>query len=297
MPFDLHGLVTIYADVETDDIPFDVDGITTDLKIPGKRPRVILNSRRPESRARFTLAHELGHVLIPWHFGTIIDVTTPHLRGREGLYWFIEAEANRFASELLMPTDWVASLIRNEAPVQEIMEEIVSTANVSSIAAAIKLIDNLPPGYIFAQVRGDTVTFSGRSEGTSMVAPHRGDDIHDMDRYSEFSTKEIFKLAGVDYIWLRLSCELDLPKDVGTWRELLNVIVADLGYEGDDAKTFKNRVSAVAAYANSATRDARSVGTVCSAALQRYASNGDFAAFLEHPKARGFIRKKVEDFF
>jgi hypothetical protein len=40
-------------------IPFGVDGICLDLKVPGKRPTVLINADQPPRRKRFTLAHEV----------------------------------------------------------------------------------------------------------------------------------------------------------------------------------------------------------------------------------------------
>lgn len=51
-----------------------------------------------DGRTRFTIAHEIGHVMIPWHYGTIIDTDVQMGEEIEGNR---EAEANHFAIELL----------------------------------------------------------------------------------------------------------------------------------------------------------------------------------------------------
>jgi Zn-dependent peptidase ImmA (M78 family) len=66
-PVDIFSLAKQYAKVDLMSIPFDVDGITLHLKVPGKISHIIINDGYPHRRIRFTLAHELGHVLIPWH--------------------------------------------------------------------------------------------------------------------------------------------------------------------------------------------------------------------------------------
>jgi Zn-dependent peptidase ImmA (M78 family) len=63
-----------------------VDGVT--FRAPGLPPLVVLNVEQPADRMRFTLAHELGH-LVMHH-----DQPTQSM----------EQEANEFASALLMPT-------------------------------------------------------------------------------------------------------------------------------------------------------------------------------------------------
>lgn len=69
-----------------------------DLKIsgvsfitPGGIPLIIINNNIPNSRKRFTIAHELGHLLMHYKGGLIGEARD------------LEKEANRFASEFLMP--------------------------------------------------------------------------------------------------------------------------------------------------------------------------------------------------
>lgn len=61
-----------------------ISGMT--FKIPGHPPLVLINSSHPADRMRFTLAHELGHIVMH-------RFPTPTM----------EAEANEFASNFLMP--------------------------------------------------------------------------------------------------------------------------------------------------------------------------------------------------
>ncbi len=61
-----------------------ISGMT--FRIPGQPPLILLNQQHPGDRLRFTLAHELGHLIMH-------RFPTPHM----------EAEANEFASAFLMP--------------------------------------------------------------------------------------------------------------------------------------------------------------------------------------------------
>lgn len=132
VPFDLDELVSKYSEVIYKTIPISrVDGICMNLKCPGKKTKVIVNTSTSVNRQRFTLAHELGHIIIPWHLGTIIDDL--NINKTNSKYWNLETEANRFASELLMPFEWIyrkleehgfkfdliLSLIKNECKVSE----------------------------------------------------------------------------------------------------------------------------------------------------------------------------------
>ena len=67
------------------------DGFSVFERNTGLPPTVFLNQAPPGDRERFTLAHELGHLVL--HTG--LDVTKPE---RD-----VEAEADRFAAEFLAP--------------------------------------------------------------------------------------------------------------------------------------------------------------------------------------------------
>lgn len=110
-PVNIEALTQQYADVILVPFPVDVDGVTVGLKQPGRRPRVYVNNSLPLTRRRFTLAHELGHVLLPRHVGSIVDELDRDTSSEEPRYWEMEAEANRFAAEVLMPTAWAKRVI------------------------------------------------------------------------------------------------------------------------------------------------------------------------------------------
>lgn len=70
-----------------------VSGVT--VVIPGLMPLVVLNSEQPADRLRFTLAHELGHLVMH-------KFPSPNM----------ESEANDFASALLMPKSEITIALR-----------------------------------------------------------------------------------------------------------------------------------------------------------------------------------------
>ena len=116
IPFDLDSLVKKYATVIYKSISVDgVDGVCLHLKTAGKTPTVIVNMDSARTRQKFTLAHELGHIIIPWHLGTFIDKVDENNVNSNMEYWVLEREANRFASELLMPFDWIYSLYQTNS--------------------------------------------------------------------------------------------------------------------------------------------------------------------------------------
>ena len=83
------GIFVFHADLEK----IDVDGLT--LRLVGLPPVVVLNSQMSADRMRFTLAHELAHLVMH-------SIPTPEM----------EKEANEFASGLLLPTDDIRPYFR-----------------------------------------------------------------------------------------------------------------------------------------------------------------------------------------
>lgn len=76
------GIVVVHSDMAGS----AVDGVT--FSAPGLPPLIVLNGSQPADRMRFTLAHELGHL--------VMHRTQPTQQ--------MEEQANEFASFFLMPT-------------------------------------------------------------------------------------------------------------------------------------------------------------------------------------------------
>src|SRR5690606_15567960 len=83
--------------VKTDLFNEKIDGLST---ISDKGLHIIfLNERMPNDRQRFSLAHELGHILMHFDIPKISEN--------------VEDEANRFASEFLKPKDEIINSLRH----------------------------------------------------------------------------------------------------------------------------------------------------------------------------------------
>jgi len=113
-----------------------------------KMDGVILCKRRtmPERR-RFTISHELGHYLNPWHVPTgvgfectsaqMLTSDTAALTGRAK--W--EVEANSFASELLMPSRHFDSDARRLRNLEiEGIQKLAQKYQVSKLACARRIV-------------------------------------------------------------------------------------------------------------------------------------------------------------
>ena len=199
-PIDVEVFARHYADIEDELLPNGVDGIL--YYPPQKRPLIILDTSQHPNRRRFTIAHELGHIFIPWHVGTIgCHADQPTLG--DDPYWQCEMESNSFASELLMPSRWLQSIVDSsiKKTMAAIMQE-VRTAKTSDGAICIALCQILPPGYLFAEVSKDgTVLLSALSKGTAVHALSRGQQIPDEFGHGVSTRESIVSGSKIIHWW------------------------------------------------------------------------------------------------
>ena len=115
-----------------------LDGCEARLLRKGKRGIIRINrSIRETGHQRFAVAHELGH----WELHDSSQwfiCTAANLRDYERSP--LEAEANTFAAELLMPTYLVRSRCENTSPSLTIIKSIADEFRVSLTAAAIRFV-------------------------------------------------------------------------------------------------------------------------------------------------------------
>ena len=84
--------------------------IRIDKKYGGTRGYIIyVNADHPPNRQRFTIAHEIAHIML--HEDLIGDGITTDGLYRSGLSSSVEWGANRTAADILMPWDWIHKLL------------------------------------------------------------------------------------------------------------------------------------------------------------------------------------------
>jgi hypothetical protein len=161
-PVDILALAQRYAEVTFVAWPYKCDGMTVGLTGPGT-PRIFIKQSPHVARQRFTIAHELGHVLLPWHIEEVACTPevgeSPVFRG--GLR---EREASAFASHILVPERFLEPLCSGDVDLPLVLKA-VQGAEVSASAALIALTKALGPGFAF--VLGGEVF---ASPGTSLPA-------------------------------------------------------------------------------------------------------------------------------
>lgn len=298
-PVDILTLAQKYADVSIEALPFNADGVCYDLKKSGVRPKIVLNGLRPKTRLRFTLAHELGHVLIPWHTGIMIDDTTIHPSVMVS-YSEMEPEANRFASEILLPGEWVLNTARIFTDPIELIVHISEKAHVSHLAALIKLVPLLEPGHIYAQLnRNGSVEMSGRSPGTLAESPTYGE----LPRGSpHFPFVEHFwegEVRGHKFLWWKLPSHVSMPEagDGRDWRQILDEILEDIPNFSDERHHIRQSINGIIGAVNGRSSKQTLEELYASLLLRfevRRKEGGFYRYIVEHPKFSDFLIRRLK---
>lgn len=297
-PYDIMKLVEKKATIAFHTFPFKADGITVDIK--SDKPKIYINNAFGISprRQRFTIAHELGHIFLPWHKGTIASDINEYSFSRHMMYREMEAEANRFASELLMPSNWINSVLDQNIPFKARVEKILQDAGVSLEAALIK-IDNT-----CTQRRTIVVFFNDECiqeiTGSKAKKFHFGEktysdvvesihSLNDVDEYEEFL------INGKNFITFIIK-DPDLDEfnrvDHRPWREILKQILAET-----DTQDYILSINAtVPTPVNTARREGiTDLKEICALVKLNYSHKTDLNKAVNHYLFPVYIRKRVEE--
>lgn len=224
-PIDVEGLCRSFADLSFKLFPIDIDGLCLDLKKAGKRPKVWVSKSMPAVRRRFTLAHEIGHIIIPWHAGTIVDEIEAPRSHERTKYREMEAEANRFAAELLMPSAWTVGVAERSEHVAGLMHSLQQIARVSLPAAFLKAAKFGKAGFVGAEVRDGLVVRSVRTPMTESKPPEANVAMENVVMPAAHEPRII---SGQDssYYWWQIRETLEDPgTELPDWRRILEEIL------------------------------------------------------------------------
>jgi len=127
------GCLVIHCDFDGQQI----DGVT--LKTPNLPPCIFLNKNQPGDRLRFTLAHELGHIIMH-------KVPSPEM----------EQEANAFASTLMLPPKEIKPIISGRLTLERLAAQKpvwgMSMAALLVAAKQTKAITDNQSQYLWRQM-------------------------------------------------------------------------------------------------------------------------------------------------
>lgn len=138
---------------------------------------IFFSANSPRPRQRFTIGHELGHFLLPWHRQTSFQCTSEDISSRSNKNW--EIEANRFSAELLIPVPQLKARLRalgdpELAHIQKLQDEFGTSFEMTA-RRVVELSD-----YVCALVfsKDNVVRYTVKSEHfTEYLALRKGSSL------------------------------------------------------------------------------------------------------------------------
>ncbi|MEX2170829.1 MAG: ImmA/IrrE family metallo-endopeptidase [Pirellulales bacterium] len=124
---------------------------------------IFVNQDRPRQRQRFTIGHELGHFLLPWHraikdgsltFECTAEDMQASRSGKLDARTNWEVQANEFSSEILMPrAPFKKNMKRKDEPDLEHVRDLASLFDTSVEATARRYValSDYPIAMVFAK--------------------------------------------------------------------------------------------------------------------------------------------------
>ena len=294
-PCEIQEVVKQFADIEETLLPFSAEAVLFSNPKTRKRPIIFLDPFLHPNRKTFTLAHELGHLLIPWHAGTFMCWPTTSLEDRavgEFLHEGLEREANRFAAEFLLPSETIQSFYDSGKTPGAILK-VTNAADISNIATSFKLLKTLPGGYLMAEL--DTkrlVKLSGKTRSTYLDAPPVGVPL-DVKTYSSMGAIiETIEGGMNSIVWIDVrNTKVDAPSTQGlaSATSIIRSILNDLGRE-DCLPQINGIVGAGNAIMKKCGK-----GDLYTVLSKRFEGRDGLEDVISHPDFRKFLAKRAEE--
>jgi hypothetical protein len=227
-PVNVKALLEEVADVEFAPWPHaSVDAVISGLG-QTDRPRVFLRQAPESHRQRFSMAHELAHIVVPWHMGRYTCFTA-EVGSLELAFYGQEDEADVFASSVLIPEAWLKQVVAEDPDNIEAILAELNSANVSTAAALTALRERLLAGWVFGAYGGSQAWWS---PGTKYP-------VHDWQAIIQHARENATEhgstlLNGHPVQWYRMHPPSDLPPEDADSRsstELLDTAVANVFVE------------------------------------------------------------------
>jgi Zn-dependent peptidase ImmA (M78 family) len=290
-PVDVRALAQNYCDVEDAAWPYECDAITVGLG--HRRPQVFLRKNNAgRRRQRFSIGHELGHVIIPWHFGSIECVPDrPPLEMASG--GDQESEAHRFAGALLVPRSFLDQHAdRHVGAAVEALDE----TDISAFAAVLSLSRNLLPGFCFLVEENQEQATLIKSSGTVTPTLRPGQSQVTKFRAMAYDHGEAV-VSDRRVLWFQLAAPVSfsLPADERTTAQLLNDSIAQAeGKRGDRALVM--RINGIVGGLLSKEERAESAATALSVLEYRFTtSHPELEHFMLLADFKTYLRRKAQE--
>ena len=186
------------------------------------RGAIMIKAGTSPRRRRFTIAHELGHFLLPWHRQQKFSCKSADIKDSGNSRNLapdqvtIETEANAFASELLMPSSAFKSFIDNlETPTLFDLADLSDTFDVSFEATVhrYKALSDQPLAFVFSH--NNIVRYWVKTQSLPYVLKVRKDHALPLRSASRSDGKSVTDLENIAaHVWLEPHSELALPRNI-----------------------------------------------------------------------------------
>lgn len=156
-PVPVHKLAELAgAEIRTGKMPPELSGF---LLRQGGRPVIGVNTGQVTQRQRFTIAHEIGHMLLHPEESYVDRGFSVYFRDERSATAedLAEMQANQFAADLLMPREMLESILKGrdfDLEDQDELDRVAKRFDVSTQALTFRLINlGLAAGPVQAPVR------------------------------------------------------------------------------------------------------------------------------------------------
>ncbi len=304
-PIDVDAVAAHYCDVEFLTWPYACDALAVGLH--SARPSVFIRrNNQGARRRRFTLAHELGHVFLPWHVGltACIPVVTSFDAdplGPAPVSKFLtqariaeqEAEATRFAGALLVPRRFIESRA-NTGEIGEVVRSLNRT-NISAVAAILSLSQHLLPGFCFLIDEDEEGLRLVTSPGT-WTPPRNGRkslEARLRDKSRNFGEAHV---SGRRVLWYQLASQANfvLPDDARSTTQILRDAIASAAPPTESPALFM-RINGIVGGILSKGERAQSEARALSVLEHRFESDPELKHLLENADFCLYLCRKAAE--
>ncbi len=307
-PIDVETLAHKWADIEEQPWPMaGCDAVVVDLV--SDRPMIFVRTDVPRRRRLFTVAHELGHVLMAWHLGYAggrlvcspssdqFDVEPLPRRGRDDSdrqRLAHEGEATRFASYLLAPERYVQAAIATQ-DMGRVLSAIDETG-MSMQAALIRLRASLLPGFAFSYADSDGSEAIISSSGTILPRWRSGLAINTL-RESAFDWGRK-TIGGKMVRWFRLTDFKDVMA-VADPRSTTELLRSAIRHSVDDTSTHLTVFQSMNGVAGGSLSSDRATSAEQALAILRhkfsFSNRPEYAVVRRHPDFELYLHRKAQE--
>lgn len=237
-------------------------------------------------RRRFTMAHELGHVILAWHIGRMAcsPIQAAFDEGVTGE----ETEANRFAGALLVPR----TFLDDRSDLGDAVSSLDET-RVSAAAAVLALACNLLPGFCFLVDEDEDGFRLISSSGTAVPGgTNRKPQLAQLRKKAYESGEAV--ISGRRVFWFQFASQSDffLSEDSRDTTAILRDCLASVVAPPDVAKLVL-RINGIVGGMLSKEERAQGEGQALAVLEQKFAADPELGGLMEMPDFQLYLKRKA----